>query len=162
MASHPPIPPPGSPMASSWPRRELYRGRIVYGGVTVTGNPGPIDRAGRRVKGRRGEGEGGAPAQPGLRIVPEDLGNAAHARRKKTRLSHTGFRKDNGQLHGSRESVLVSKHLLTGFLRCGVCGGGMFVAPRGTKNGETTLFYLSTSPPKTATNISPHTLAPPH
>ena len=87
--------------------------------------------------------------QPELRIISEELWHAAHARIARTRQTHTGHRKDNGQLHGSPEAGLISRHLLSGFLRCGVCGGGMFVAPRVSKHGKPQLYYLCTAKHKT-------------
>ena len=123
--------------------RELYRGRVIYG---KTAKP----QRGTKKKVKVPESGWVVREQPELRIVPEGLWLAAHARMDRTRRTYTGHRKVTGQLDGRPEAGLISRHLLTGFLRCGVCGGGMFVAPRVSKvDGKPQLYYLCTSKHKT-------------
>src|SRR5262249_59230212 len=63
---------------------------------------------------------------PGLRIVPEELWAAAHARRAKTRAAY--LRPKGGQLWSRPEAGLESKYLLSGFTSCGLCGSSLMVA----------------------------------
>jgi len=39
----------------------------------------------------------------------------------------------------------VFRHLLSGFLGCGICGGNMFVCPRAGKRGKAQLYYVCTT-----------------
>ncbi|MGH2393601.1 MAG: recombinase family protein, partial [Candidatus Limnocylindria bacterium] len=98
-------------------RRDLYQGRIVYGKTRWQ------DKGGTKVKVDIPENEWLTLDAPELRIVPEDLWRAAHARLERTRRVYTGHRTPSGALHGSPEAGLISRHLLSGHLRCGVCGG---------------------------------------
>jgi site-specific DNA recombinase len=63
---------------------------------------------------------------------------AAHKRMAATRLVHSGQRGKGGQLHGSvaQDTGLDSHHLLSGFLRCGSCGGNMKLSTRSRKGGK--------------------------
>jgi site-specific DNA recombinase len=62
---------------------------------------------------------------PELRIVPEALWLAAHARLNAARRVYLAG--TEGDLWGRPPSGTVSKYLLTGIGRCGVCGGGLTV-----------------------------------
>jgi len=120
-------------------RRDLYRGRLVYGKTRWT------DRGGTKVKVDVPEAEWLVREAPELRIVPDDAWKAAHARMERTRKTYSGRRGSNGQLDGRPEGGLLSRHLLSGFLRCGVCGGNMFVMPRSGKRGKPQLYYVCTT-----------------
>ena len=138
-----PAAPAGAPRRlRGYSTAKLYRGQVIYG---KTEKP----QRGAKKKVKRPASEWVVREQPELRIISEELWHAAHARIARTRQTHTGHRKDNGQLHGSPEAGLISRHLLSGFLRCGVCGGGMFVAPRVSKHGKPQLYYLCTAKHKT-------------
>ena len=103
--------------------RELYRtGRTVYGKTRW------VDRGGTKVKQDAPEAEWIVLDNPELAIVPEALWNAAQARLDASRRSY--LRRNDGQLGGKPEAGLESKYLLSGFLRCGECGGNMFVNKR--------------------------------
>jgi site-specific DNA recombinase len=121
--------------------RPLYRGQVVYGMTRW------IDRGGRKRKVAVPEAEWITRDEPELRVVSEELWKAAHARLDKTRAVYDGLRTRTGTLRGRPESGLVSKHLLGGFLRCGVCGGTLFVQPsRGQgPRGKSVLFYRCTT-----------------
>jgi DNA invertase Pin-like site-specific DNA recombinase len=95
--------------------RELYRGRIVYGRTRWQ------DKGGRPVKVRTPESEWIIREAPALRIVPEDLWQAAHERLDRTRQTY--LRSTGGKLWGRPESGIEARHLLTGFVTCGCCGG---------------------------------------
>ncbi len=120
-------------------RRDLYRGRIVYGKTRWQ------DKGGTKVKVDTPETDWLTLDAPVLRIIPEDLWRAAHARLERTRRVYTGHRRASGELQGHPEAGLVSRHLLSGHLRCGVCGGNMFVAPRSGKRGKPRLYYVCTT-----------------
>ena len=66
---------------------------------------------------------------PELRIVDEAVWNAAHARMSTARSAYE--RATRGRLFGRPRTGTESKYLLTGFCRCGTCGGGMFLHTRG-------------------------------
>jgi site-specific DNA recombinase len=62
--------------------RDLYRGRMVYGRTRW------VDRGGTKVKVDVAEGEWLTVDAPALRIIPEDLWAAAHARLERTRQTY--------------------------------------------------------------------------
>src|SRR5262249_51887370 len=104
-------------------RRELYTGRLVYGKTRV------IDRGGRTgIKVAAPESEWIVVDRPDLRIVSDELWNAA-----RTRIKNTGalyLRRKSGRLSSKPESGLESQYLLSGFLRCGLCRGNMIAVKR--------------------------------
>jgi hypothetical protein len=64
---------------------------------------------------------------PELRIVPEDLWTATHARMEETARA---FLRRGGKLMGQVES-LRGKYLLSGFLACMHCKGWLIAQQRG-------------------------------
>jgi site-specific DNA recombinase len=118
--------------------RDLYRGIVTYG-KSRTERRGGKERKVTVASGWI------TVEQPDLRIVDEALWQRAHARLDRTRESHPGYRRPNGQLLGRPESGLISQHLLTGHLRCGSCGGGMFFSPRTRPNGKVVKYWLCTN-----------------
>ena len=104
-------------------RRDLYRGVIVYGKKQRK------DRGERKVKVNVPEAQWIRLPAEHLRIVSEDLWRRVHDRIERTKDTYSG-RKANGQLQGRREAGLVRRYLLSGFLRCGVCGGNLIVSKR--------------------------------
>ncbi len=107
----------------------------------------PLYRGVLRYEGRKDDGscEVAEITKPELEVVSEALWKAAHARLARTRQTYTGRRKSDGTLHGRPESGLVSRHLLAGHLRCGVCGGSLFYAPRISKSGKPRAYWLCTN-----------------
>jgi site-specific DNA recombinase len=101
---------------------DLYRG-IVHFGRTRTERRGGIERTVKVADGWI------TTERPDLRVVDEGLWNRAHARLARTRESHPGYRRSNGQLIGRPESGLISQHLLTGHLRCGLRRRDVFQPP---------------------------------
>lgn len=102
-------------------QRPLYRGEIVWNRTRKRnqwGRVAPVDRP-----------EASWLRQPAahLRIVPEDLWNAAHARLSESRARY--LEATGGRTWG-RPRDLESKYLLSGLARCGVCGGGLIVRSR--------------------------------
>lgn len=102
--------------------RECYRGEIVWN-KTIT----------RRVRGKYRQVPQAAsewirvPA-PHLRIVPEALWQAAHARLAQSRAMY--LRSTKGQLWGRPLNQMDAKYLLSGLAACGACGGTLEVRSR--------------------------------
>jgi hypothetical protein len=103
--------------------RELYRGVIVWNRTERI-----IRRGGHRKRARAATDWLRLDA-PALRIVPEPLWLAAHARLAGTRTAYLGAR--NGHAGGRPVNGTEGRYLLTGLGQCGGCGGGMFVHTRG-------------------------------
>jgi DNA invertase Pin-like site-specific DNA recombinase len=122
--------------------RDLYRGQIVYGKTRVEW---PV----------RGEDSIQVPVPekdwlrrdlPEARIVTDALWKAAHDRIARTRKAFASHRAGDGKLQGRPESALVREHLLSGFLRCGVCGGNLFLlVSKAGKNSPSKRFYVCTT-----------------
>src|SRR5688572_17696392 len=109
--------------------RDLYRGRVVYGRT----------RNLRAPDGGRVKVPGEKPItvhRPDLAIIPESLWHAAHQRMASARRQY--LRSTNGRLYGKPGAGIASKHLLSGLLTCGTCGGNMFVSKKSGKRGKPT------------------------
>jgi site-specific DNA recombinase len=91
------------------------------------------------VKVRAPESEWIIREAPALRIVPEELWRAAHERIGRTRQAY--LRSTGGKLYGRPETGVESKYLLSGFLVCGACGGGMHVIRRSSQRGRRALYF---------------------
>ena len=79
---------------------------------------------------------------PQLRIISESEWKAAHNRLDATRSSY--LRGTKGELWGRPASTLDSKYLLTGLVKCGLCGGSLYVRSSSRK-GQRALFYGCTN-----------------
>ena len=77
---------------------------------------------------------------PQLQVISQDEWKAAHNRLDATRGSY--LRGTKGDLWGRPASTLNSKYLLTGLIKCGLCGGSLYV--RSCKDGWA-LFYGCTN-----------------
>ena len=90
----------------------MYHGEVVYGATRKR------DQWGQKKFSDRPESEWIRTAAPALRIVSEDVWNAAHGRLKTVRaqLGASGRR---------RARDIESRFLLSGFGRCAVCGGSL-------------------------------------
>src|SRR5690606_23228236 len=91
-------------------QNRIYRGEIVWNRVRMVKDPD----TGRRVSRTNPEDEWQSAEAPHLRIIPDDLFDAVLARR--------GARGECAP-----EQARRPRHLLSGLLRCGCCGGGMSV-----------------------------------
>ena len=101
--------------------RPLYRGEIVWNRTRKRnqwGRVAPTDRP---------EAVWLRQAAEHLRLVPEDLWRAAHARLAASRASYLAA--NAGRAWGRPRDV-DSKYMLSGLARCGVCGGGLIVRSR--------------------------------
>ncbi|HET9923739.1 MAG TPA: recombinase family protein, partial [Methylomirabilota bacterium] len=121
--------------------RPLYRGQVVYGATRR------VDRGGRQRKVSVPAADWITRGAPELRIINEELWQAAHGRLDKTRQVYDGVRTRGGARRSRPESGLLSKHLLGGFLRCGQCSGTLFIMPsRGQgPHGKATVYYRCTT-----------------
>ena len=115
--------------------RELYRGEIVWNRTKKR------DTWGMKRQQQRPESEWLRVPAPELRIVDDQLWDAAHVRLAATRQTY--LRTQGGRLWGRPLSGLASKYLLTGLACCGVCGGGLEVRSR--QHGRRREFFYSCS-----------------
>ena len=113
--------------------RDLYRGRLVYGKTQWE------YRRGRKFKVATSEADWIVSEAPALRIVPEDLWRAAHARLDRTRQTY--LRSTGGKLWGRPEAGIEARHLLTGFVTCGACGGAMHAIKRTSRRGRPVVYW---------------------
>src|SRR5262249_41483065 len=105
--------------------------RQTYRGITEWNRTKKRDQWGAKTYAPRPESEWLRLEQPALRIVDEQLWQAAHERLAGTRGAY--LRGTKGRLWGRPASGIESQYLLTGLLSCGVCGGSMVVTSRDMK-----------------------------
>jgi hypothetical protein len=128
-------------------RRPLYRGEIVWNRTRKRNRWGQHDQQPRAA------GEWLQLPAPELRIVPEDLWQAAHGRLMsiRARLEKVTGRTMDGK-SGPRRRGNDSAYLLSGFARCAVCGGGLGVTSSQRK-GRHVFFYACTAYHKRGTTV---------
>jgi site-specific DNA recombinase len=100
-------------------RREEYRGKSIWNCTRQK------DQWGQSKVVRRPATERVEVAAPHLRIVDDDLWEAAH--RRLASAAAVYVRSTNGQMWGRPPSGIESEHLLSGWGRCACCGGSMTV-----------------------------------
>ena len=116
-------------------RNDRYRGVLIFGRTTWE------VRKGLRRKVHAPEAEWIRLEVPHLRIIPETLWRTTHQRLDKTFSSYR--RQRDGRLSGRPErSLVASKYLLSGMLRCGVCSGTLVAIRRKSKSGRLFLYYV--------------------
>jgi site-specific DNA recombinase len=97
-------------------RRELYVGRVVWNRSRFVKVPG----TNRRVARPRPRSEWQISKRPDLRIVSNELWQAVQARQSRMQ-----------ELYGGKQGLLnrsaSSGHLLTGFIKCGVCTANLVI-----------------------------------
>jgi site-specific DNA recombinase len=113
-------------------RRDLYRGVITWNRTRR------VDRGGTRKKIDRPRAEWIPFDAPELRIIDEALWSAVERRLEEKQASYV--RGAGGQLWGRPERSLDSPYLLTGFARCALCGGSLFVRKRTSRGGAWTYY----------------------
>jgi DNA invertase Pin-like site-specific DNA recombinase len=97
-------------------QNEHYIGRVTWGKLK------PVMRKGKSINVAQPPSSWITIEAPELRIIPQDLWDKAQARREQAR--HATPRARNGRLMGrSSQADQRSEHVLSGFLKCGVCGG---------------------------------------
>ena len=102
--------------------RDLYRGELVWNKTRKRDQWGRTRRSARPVE------EWIRVPVPELRIVPDALWQAAHARLDAARAAY--LRGTGGRLWGRPDQGVESKYLLTGLVRCYVYGGSIYVKSR--------------------------------
>jgi site-specific DNA recombinase len=116
-------------------RNDRYRGVLIFGRTTWE------VRKGLRRKVHTPEAKWIRLEVPHLRIVPEALWQATHERLDRTFSSYR--RQRDGRLSGKPErSLVASKYLLSGMLRCGVCSGTLVAIQRKSKSGRRFQYYV--------------------
>src|SRR5262249_5578579 len=113
--------------------RDLYRGRLVYGRTRWE------DREGTKRKVDTPPSEWITVEAPELRIVDETLWTQAQARLTETRKLYA--RLTDGKLIGRPGSTLESRYLLTGFLKCALCDGSVYVSKQPSR-GRMLWYYI--------------------
>jgi DNA invertase Pin-like site-specific DNA recombinase len=103
-------------------RRPLYRGEVVWNATRKR------DTWGRKHQQPRAAGEWIRQDRPELRIVADDLWQAAHDRLGGAREDY--IRRNAGRVWGRPVNGTDSKYLLTGLAQCALCGGGLFIHSR--------------------------------
>ncbi len=105
---------------------ERYRGRVIWNRTRKVRDP----RTGRRINRKRPREEWKIQDVPGLRIVSEDLWLKVEGRFRTVRSNFI-----NGARRGLCRRSFCAPYLLSGFLRCGLCGSSMtMLSGRGAKN----------------------------
>jgi DNA invertase Pin-like site-specific DNA recombinase len=112
--------------------RDTYRGRLIYGRTRW------VDKGGTKIKQDVPEHEWVTVDAPALRIIAEDAWAAAHARLERTRHTYV----IGGRLGGRPEAGIESRHLLSGFVLCGVCMGSMHAIRRTSRRGAPRIYYV--------------------
>lgn len=102
---------------------EKYLGRLIWGQRAFDRRPGTAQKVARAVP----RDEWRVQAQPELRIVSDDLWARVEARRRAVRSVLPPGR----SLMRGRNAALYSKHLFSGFARCGTCGGAIVIVSGG-------------------------------
>ena len=98
-------------------RRELYVGRVIWNRSRFTKVPG----TNRRVARPRPSSEWRISERPELRIISDELWQLVQA--KNARMAKLY----GGQHQGLLNRSASSRNLLTGFLKCGLCGGNLVI-----------------------------------
>jgi hypothetical protein len=112
--------------------RELYRGVITWNRTRKR------DGWGQKRMTARPAGEWLRVEAPELRVVPDELWQAAHSRLESARAFY--LRGTNGQLWG-RPREAESKYLLTSLVRCASCGSGL--CARSRQHGRSRAFFYA-------------------
>jgi site-specific DNA recombinase len=116
--------------------RRTYLGELIWN-KTKKRNPSGVQQPRKRP-----EKDWLTIPMPQLRIISDAEWKSAHDRLTATRAIY--LRGTNGNLWGRPASTLDSKYLLTGLVKCGLCGGSLYVKSHVRKDGRA-LFYGCTN-----------------
>ena len=97
--------------------RDLYRGLVIWARTQKR------DAWGRKRRSRRPKDDWIQVDLPELRIVSEELWQAAHDRLRAAREIY--LRDTGGKLWGEPANGIESPYLLTGMALCGICHGAL-------------------------------------
>jgi site-specific DNA recombinase len=125
--------------------RPLYRGEVVWNKTRKR------DAEGKTAATARPEAEWLHVDRPELRIVSDEVWQAAHRRLDAARAQYDRVTHGQRRPHRDRDS----KYLLTGFGRCAVCGGGLHVRSR-SHGRRRAFFYACTSHYNRGPAVCPH------
>jgi site-specific DNA recombinase len=100
-------------------RRDLYRGQVVWNSSRFVKVPG----TNKRVRRARPESEWRVVAHPELQIVSDELWQRVKERQDELQVMYGG-RKGGGVLI---PRSATSPYLLSGILKCGLCGGNLII-----------------------------------
>ena len=119
---------------------ELYIGRRVWNRLNYRKDPS----TGRRVSRLNPESEWQVVEAPALRLLDDAVWNAARDRQERlTKVRGQRVAHDSNGLSAS-QSLRRRKFLLSGLLRCGICGGSLTVAG----SGEAKRYYCANAKEK--------------
>jgi site-specific DNA recombinase len=102
---------------------EQYVGRLVWNRLEYRKDPD----TGKRVSRLNPESEWRIVDVPELRIIPQQLWEAAKARQRALDVKLEGMRSPEKNRRSGISATRRPQHLLSGLIRCGACGGGMFL-----------------------------------
>ena len=97
-------------------RRDLYAGRVIWNRSRFIKIPG----TNKRVARPRSRSEWQISERPDLRIVSDELWRAVQLRQTRMQQLYGGN-------HGLLNRSASSGHLLTGFIKCGLCGANLVI-----------------------------------
>jgi hypothetical protein len=98
-------------------RRDLYVGKVIWNSSRFVKVPG----TNKRVRRARPESEWRIVAHPELQIVGDELWQRVQERQKRMMAMYSGAKK------GLLPRAATSPYLLSGILKCGVCGGNLII-----------------------------------
>jgi hypothetical protein len=88
----------------------------------------------------RSESEWIKTTDPTLRLISDELWQAAHARLNASRAVY--LTRNDGRPGRRPEAGVESKYRLSGFLRCEACGGNMVITTRTGERGQPQVAYI--------------------
>ena len=98
-------------------RRDLYAGKVIWNSSRFVKVPG----TNKRVRRARPESEWRTVAHPELQIISDELWQRVQERQKRLMTMYSGAKK------GLIPRSATSPYLLSGILKCGVCGGNLII-----------------------------------
>ena len=117
-------------------RRPLYRGEIVWNRTKKR------DAWGQKHRSDRPAADRVSVAAESLRIVPEALWRAAHARMSARRANYDRWKCGQGGAPDGRG--VRTRYFLTGFGQCDLCGGSMQAVSRASSAGRNFRYVCAT------------------
>ena len=108
-------------------RNELYIGRLIWNRSQFIKQPG----TNKRLRRMRPESEWIVLEKPELRIIDDALW-----RRVRDRIAWVNEKFNHGNQPGMMNRATTSPNLLTGFLKCGVCGHNLIIVAGRGKHGH--------------------------